>query len=142
MKYLSDFFTAEFIGFVVCGVIAAAVNLGSRILFNLVIPSYLIAVILAYGMGMLTAFLLDKILIFKDSNKSTKQQAGGFIIINLLGLLQTVVFSLLFNDIIFPRVGWTLYPETLAHLIGVGIPVFTSYLGHKYISFGKRKADL
>lgn len=137
MTILRDYFSIEFIGFVISGGIAALVNLGSRILLNLAIPSYVISIILAYCLGMLTAFLLDKFLVFKKSSNSYRRQIGGFIIINLLGLLQTVVFSLLFADFIFPAINWTWNADTIAHFIGVAIPVFTSYLGHKYVSFGK-----
>lgn len=34
-----------------------------------------------------------------------------------------------------PGLGWSLYPETVAHIAGVIVPVFTSYLGHRYLTF-------
>ncbi|WP_042705916.1 GtrA family protein [Methanomicrobium mobile] len=135
MKYISDFKSIEFIGFFVCGAIAAAVNITSRIIFNAILPSYVISILLAFVAGLLTGFILDKYLIFKKSKTSTEWQICAFIAINIIGVLQTVVFSLLFYEIIFPAINWTFYPDTIAHMIGVGIPVFTSYLGHKYISF-------
>lgn len=136
MKYISDFKSPEFIGFIVCGAVAAAVNVASRIIFDTILQSYIISILLAFIAGLLTGFVLDKYLIFKKSKKATEWQLCAFIAINLIGVLQTVLFSLLFYEIIFPIINWTFYPDTIAHIIGVGIPVFTSYLGHKYISFG------
>lgn len=36
---------------------------------------------------------------------------------------------------VFPAVGLTLRPKAVAHSVGVVIPVFISFLGHKYLSF-------
>lgn len=136
LSFLHTFLTKEFIGFLLCNGFAAVVNFGSRIAVNSVLSSYVVSVVIAYGLGMLTAFILNKLLIFTSSPYSTSRQAAGFIFINILGLVQTVIFSLLFRDWIFPMVDWTFYPAACAHLIGIGAPIFTSFIGHKYISFG------
>ena len=39
------------------------------------------------------------------------------------------------RGLIFPAVGFTWHGETVAHVIGVLVPVVTSYLGHKHFSF-------
>ena len=38
---------------------------------------------------------------------------------------------------LFPALGFTWHDETIAHAIGVAIPIFTSYLGHKHFSFAR-----
>jgi putative flippase GtrA len=40
----------------------------------------------------------------------------------------------------FPAMGMRFHPETLAHAIGVAVPVFTSYFGHKALTFKERPA--
>ncbi len=134
--HIKDYFTKEFVKFLCCNGFAAVVNFGSRILFN-GFMEYLPAVLLAYCCGMLTAFTLNKFLVFDGKEGRTSRQFFGFFVVNLLGLAQTLLFSMLFRDVIFPAMHWTFYPDALAHLIGISIPIFTSFLGHKYFSFRK-----
>jgi len=136
--HIKDYFTRQFILFFVCNTFAAGVNFGSRILFSMVTP-YEIAIVLAYCCGLFTAFILNKIFVFDAKHGKTSKQLFGFVIVNILGLAQTLLFSLLFRNIIFPQIGYDFYPDEAAHLIGVAIPVFTSFLGHKYFSFKKEK---
>jgi len=60
--------------------------------------------------------------------------------VNMLALVQTWIVSVylarfLIGDVAFfdgDKVAWA---EAIAHGVGVMLPVFTSYLGHKYLSF-------
>lgn len=139
LSFLHTFLAKEFIGFLLCNGFATGVNFGSRIVVNSVISSYVVSVVIASGFGMLTVFTLNKRFIFTQSTYSTSRQLAGFVCINLFGLLQTVIFSLLFQDWIFPMIGWTFYPAACAHLIGIGAPLITSFIDHKYISFGYKQ---
>ncbi len=134
--HIKDYFTKEFIKFLCCNGFAAAVNFGSRMLFSNFME-YIPAVILAYLCGMLTAFILNKLFVFDGKQGKTGRQFLGFALVNVLAIAQTLLFSMLFRDIVFPALNWTLYPDALAHLIGISIPIFTSFLGHKYFSFRK-----
>jgi putative flippase GtrA len=51
------------------------------------------------------------------------------------GLLQVLAVSLLLEAIVFPRLGFTWHAATVAHVIGVASPAFTSYYAHKFFSF-------
>ena len=133
---LSDFIKPEFVKFLLCNGFAALVNFLSRIVINLVLP-FAVSVVLAYLVGMITAFVLNKLFVFKKSTLKTSRQLLGFTLVNVAAVLQTLGFSLLFRNAIFPAVGFTFYPSEVAHLIGVGIPVFTSFIGHKYFSFSQ-----
>jgi putative flippase GtrA len=85
---------------------------------------------------MVTAFVLNKFFVFKKKDsKRTPRQFFIFVLVNLVAVVQTLLFSLLFRNVVFPAVGFTFFPDEVAHLIGVGLPVFTSFLGHKYFSF-------
>ena len=132
---ISDYFTKEFILFFVFSGLAAIVNFGSRIIFSIWL-GYAISIVLAYMCGMVTSFIFNKYFVFKKrAIRKTPKQFMIFIIVNILAVTQTLIFSFLFRDVIFPQIDFTFYPEEVAHLIGVGIPVFTSFLGHKYFSF-------
>ena len=124
----------RFLKFLAVGGFAAAVNFGSRILFNVWL-SYPLAILLAYLLGMLTAFCLNRALVFRASTSPLHRQVMWFSVINLLALAQTLAISLLLARWIFPGVGWTWQPELCAHAIGVSVPVVTSYIGHRHLSF-------
>ena len=55
MKYISDFKSPEFIGFIVCGAVAAAVNVASRIIFDTILQSYIISILLAFIAGLVAS---------------------------------------------------------------------------------------
>lgn len=124
----------RFAHFVVAGGIAALLNFGSRILLSLTMP-YAASIVVAYCIGMLTAFVLNRAFVFKESSSSLQRQATRFTLINLLAVVQTLLISILLARQVFPVIGMEFHAETVAHAIGVAVPVFTSYLGHKHFSF-------
>lgn len=126
--------SARFVKFVVAGGVAAIANFCSRLLLSEFIP-YVPAIVIAYGIGMLTAFLLNRLFVFRGSANTLQQQATWFIAVNLLAVLQTVLISLLLARIVFPSIGMAFHAETVAHAVGVVVPVFTSYMGHKMLTF-------
>lgn len=120
--------------FGVAGGLAAVANIGSRIVFNRWMP-YTAAIILAYIVGMIVAFVLNRLFVFRETVNPLHYQAFWFTVVNLAAVLQTLAVSLLLADYVFPHAGLRWYPETVAHAIGVGIPVITSFIGHKKLSF-------
>jgi putative flippase GtrA len=56
-------------------------------------------------------------------------------LVNLVALLQTWLVSMALEFYFLPNLGVTLFRSELAHGIGVIVPVFTSYIGHKRWSF-------
>jgi putative flippase GtrA len=126
--------TREFALFVVAGGFAAVVNFGSRILFSLWIP-YVPAIVLAYCIGMLTAFVINRQFVFARSDRPLHHQVWWFTAVNVAAVVQTVIISLLFDRWVFPAAGMAWHPESVAHAIGLIVPVFTSYVGHKYLTF-------
>ena len=121
--------------FLVAGGVAALANFGSRILLSLALP-YVPAIVLAYCIGMATAFLLNRAFVFKGASNPLGHQLAWFVAVNLLAVAQTVLISLLFARWVFPAAGMDWHPETVAHALGVLVPVVTSYYGHKHLSFG------
>ena len=130
----------QFLLFVICGGTAAAVNVGSRILFSLAVP-FEVAVCLAYGLGMLTAFILNRVLVFKGSDRPIGQQVAWFVGINVISLLQTLAISVLLKRWLLPALEWRLDIPLSAHLVGVAVPIVTAYLGHKHFTFARSKGS-
>lgn len=125
---------SEFLRFLVVGGIAACANFGSRFIFSIFFD-YSFAIVLAYLIGMLVAFLLMRKHVFDARQKPLSPQVVKFIGINTLAVIQTLAISLLLARWALPSVGIQNHVEALSHLVGVIVPVVTSYFGHKLITF-------
>jgi putative flippase GtrA len=124
----------QFLRFLVAGGIAAVANFGSRFVLSMFF-SFGVAVFLAYLVGMLVAFLLMRGHVFNASQGPLAQQVTKFIGVNLLAVFQTLAISLLMARWLLPSVGIQNHVEALGHLVGVLVPVITSYFGHKFLTF-------
>jgi putative flippase GtrA len=124
----------QVIAYLFAGGIAAAVNFSSRFLLSMWF-SYAVAIVLAYGLGMLTGFVLMRWLVFDGARRSAALQAPIYILVNVLAVLQTLAVSLVLARWVIPPLGLGVNPEAPAHLVGIIVPVFTSYFGHKYFTF-------
>lgn len=126
----------EFAGFLLAGGLAALANLSSRWVFSHVF-SYPVAIVAAYGVGMITAFVLMRGQVFGSSGAGLAREAGAFTVVNLLAVAQTLLVSLALAYYLLPWLGWDWQRETVAHAVGVAAPIVTSYYGHKHWTFGR-----
>ncbi len=126
--------TPDFIRFFVAGGIAAGANFGSRFFFS-VFFSYSVAVIFAYIVGMLVAFLLMREYVFNSSKGPLQSQLTKFAMVNLFAIVQTLVISFLLARWALPSIGVEKQAEAFGHLVGVLVPIITSYMGHKNFTF-------
>jgi putative flippase GtrA len=101
---------------------------------------YVAAIVLAYCIGMATAFVLNRRFVFTGTDTPVVRQAGWFVLVNLAAVAQTLVVSLLLARWGLPAIGWDWQVETVAHAFGVAVPVVTSYFGHKWLSFAPGKS--
>jgi putative flippase GtrA len=131
---IQQFASRQFLVFLLTGGMAAALNFGSRIVYSHWL-SFSSAVILAYVTGMITAFVLARLFVFKESRQSVQRSAVFFILVNLVAILQTWGISMGLAFFALPALGVTLYAQEISHAVGVVVPVFTSYIGHKRWSF-------
>ena len=131
---IKHFFSKQFMVFLLTGGTAAAVNFGSRILYSQHVD-FSSAVILAYMTGMITAFVLAKLFVFRKSRQSMHRSAFFFILVNLVAIAQTWGISMGLAHYLLPSLGVTSFVPEIAHATGVAVPVFTSYIGHKRWSF-------
>ena len=123
--------------FLFAGGTAALVNILSRIAFNWLMP-YEVAIVVAYLCGMTTAYLLNKHFVFASSGRGIASEYTRFALVNLAAVAQVWVVSVGLARLVFPAIGFAWHAETVAHVIGVTIPVFTSYMGHKHFSFAAK----
>lgn len=129
----------RFFRFLLAGGLAALCNFGSRFFYSLFVD-FSAAVVFAFMTGLTVGYLLNKLYVFTTSANSPAREITWFVVINLLALAQTwglsVYLSELLQDARFDQftVGQR-WSEAGAHLAGVLLPVFTSYVGHRYLTF-------
>lgn len=131
---MRQFMSRQFLAFLLTGGTAAAVNFGSRIVYSQWL-GFSAAVIFAYLTGMLTAFVLARFFVFKAGQQSLHRSALFFALVNLVAVVQTWAISMALLHIVLPAWGVAKFAPEIAHAVGVMVPVFTSYLGHKRWSF-------
>jgi len=124
----------QFLLFLLVGGLAALVNVLSRIGYSHWF-GFSTAIVLAYVTGMVTAFVLSRLFVFRDSRRSLHHSAFYFVLVNLAAVAQTWLVSTLLAFHVLPWLGVSLFRLEIAHAVGVAAPVFSSYFGHKYLSF-------
>lgn len=131
---IQPFMSRQFMAFLLAGGTAAVVNFCTRILYSNWM-GFSTSVVLAYLTGMVTAYILARIFVFKGSTQTLQRSMLLFTLVNVLAIVQTWAVSLLMAYALLPALGVTRYTLEIAHAIGIVVPVFTSFLGHKYWSF-------
>jgi putative flippase GtrA len=124
----------QFVRFLAVGGFAAALNFVSRIVLSHWLP-FAAAIVVAYLIGLITAFLLNRRFVFTDATNRLHHQMFWFVVVNAIALAQTLLVSLLFAHYVLPFLGFSWHVEEVAHAAGVATPIFTSYIGHKRLSF-------
>lgn len=132
------FLSRQFVAFVISGGIAAACNFGSRIFFDIYL-SFSTSIILAYVIGMITAYSLNRFFVFSQTTRSHSSSIFYFVLVNVFAVLQTWCISLVLAYYFLPYFSVELYVFEISHFFGVIVPVFTSFIGHKYLTFGNPK---
>ncbi|HTZ35134.1 MAG TPA: GtrA family protein [Stellaceae bacterium] len=135
---LAALLSSPFLRFLLSGGIAAAINIGARILVSRFI-GYEAAVVVAYLIGMTAAYVLMLLFVFPASGKSRAHEYLRFGLVNLVALVQVWLVSVGLARWAFPALGFAWHPDTVAHVVGVLSPVVTSYAGHKFFTFAPAK---
>lgn len=124
----------QFLLFLLTGGVAALVNVISRIGFSRFLR-FELAVLAAYGIGMVTAYVLARQFVFRNPAITVRRSFAAFALVNLFAVLQTWIVSVGMRNWLLPLLGIVVLKDLIAHTIGVLVPVVSSYFGHKHISF-------
>ena len=135
-KHVTVASTSKFLRFLFTGGIAAFANITIRYLFTPIL-GFEISVLGAYLIGMVIAYVLFRSYVFGRSGRSVTSESYRFVAVNIIALGLVWGVSVGLARVLFPAIGWTWHAEDLAHLIGVGVPVISSYVGHSKYTFGR-----
>ena len=128
-------FSHQFIMFLVAGGVVAMVNFISRFYYD-DIMTFGSAVVMSYLTGMVVAFLLMRLFVFEKNKERLKLEIFFFLLVNTFAIFLTWGVSVGLAEYLFPVIRFSWYRFEIAHIIGISVPVFSSYLGHKYLTFG------
>ncbi len=120
--------------FLLAGGIAAAVNVTTR-LATTPLLGYGWSIVLAYLVGLTTAWLLFRRYVFGPSSGHPAAEYLRFGLVNVVALAQVLAVSVLLADYLFPYTGFTFHAQTVAHVIGVLSPIATSFFAHRAWTF-------
>lgn len=135
-KLRRTFFSAQFIGFVGVGVTAAICNWGARHVLEAAV-GFAWAVALAYAVGFVVAFTLNRTLVFPRASTSIHHQVSYFTFANLVSFPIVWGASMTMSQLILPGMGWTWRVSDVAHLVALGLPAAVSFLIHKFYTFAR-----
>jgi len=139
-KLVDEFLSAQFARFFFAALSAALVNFVARILLDPYI-GYNKAIVVSYVIGTVFAFFLYQREVFGKGTRPFWQEAGMYLFVTLAAMAQTLIVSVLLADYVFPYVGWHWYGKEIAHIVGMAVPMFSSFLGHKYLTFSHEPVD-
>lgn len=126
------FFTKQFLNFITVGISAAFLHWFARYLLGYLF-SFSTSVVLAYGFGILVAFILNRVFVFPSSTVPLGQQAYKFVIINL------IMFPVVWGVSIFAEsilMGLSIsYSHSLAHGIAVLLPGMMTFVAYRFFTF-------
>jgi len=126
----------RFLIFLLVSGFAAVANVGARVMFGLWFP-YLESIVLAFFVGLGTAFTLNRLIVFRDRSGQVHHQAAWFVAVNLFALVQTAAISIVLARWVLTPLDLP-YAETWAHMLGVAAPAITSYIAHNRLTFRRR----
>ena len=133
-KLVNEFLSPQFFRFFCSALAAAAVNFIARLLLDPYV-GYNKAIVISYLIGTVFAFFLYQREVFGKGARPLWQEAGLFSFVTFAAIAQTLIVSVLLADHVFPSIGWEWYAKEVAHIVGMGVPMFSSFLGHKYLTF-------
>ena len=130
--------SSDMFRFILTGGTSAVLNALSRILFSLVF-TYEQAIVLAYLVGVITAYVLARLFVFPVSGRPASQEFLRFALVNVVSLTQVWLVSVGLAHHLFPAVGFTWHAELVAHVVGLCSITVTSYYLHKHFSFRAKR---
>jgi putative flippase GtrA len=137
---LSLLLTRQFALFVLVGGVAALIHWTARILLNLVMD-FRVAVIVAYAVGIGTAFLLNKRFVFPDSGRALAGEVRYFVLFNVAAFPLVFGASVLLAEQALPWLGFTWHVPEIAHAIAISLPLLVNFFLHKFITFKPQEPD-
>jgi putative flippase GtrA len=133
-RVVSFYLSAQFARFILVGGVALACHWLSRFVFNEFVD-YGWAISLAYLVGILVAFVLNKIYVFPYSERSLKFEVSAFLLVNIAAFPVVWAVAYVLGEWILTVYMPRSLALALAHGFAITLPVFVNYALHKLVTF-------
>lgn len=127
----------QFAKFVVVGGVALGANWIARIVFNQWV-GYNAAIVLAYGVGIATAYLLNREFVFPGSKQARHSEVMYFVAVNVGAFPFVWLIAYFLGDALLPRFMDVGLARALGHGLAITTPVFVNFALHKFVTFRER----
>ncbi len=135
LMYLQRMYISwQFLKFLAVGGAAALLHWLARFGFD-VFLDFGPSVVLAYGVGILIAFVLNRVLVFPKSVRPVRQEIVIFTFVNIASFPLVVAISVLMGIYVLPNFFDTDVAKAIGHGLGVLSPVLVNFAAHKLITF-------
>jgi putative flippase GtrA len=94
-----------------------------------------LAVTVSYILGMLCAYVLARILVFRGAKTTVGRGLVRFVIVNIGSFCLVFTVTMLMRRLLLPALSITENQELISHVIGLGSSAIPSYFGHKRFTF-------
>ena len=133
-RVLAFYWSSQFVRFLAVGGVALVAHWLSRFAFNAFV-GYGWAIVLAYAVGMIVAFILNKTYVFPYSQRSLKFEVFFFFLVNIAAFLLVWVTAYVLGEWVLSRYIDRQLALALAHGFAITLPVFVNYALHKLVTF-------
>lgn len=133
--FLLLYFSAQFLKFLFSGSMSALVNWSTRLILHQILEvdsDY--SFIIAYFLGLLTAFLLYRKFVFPYSFLPSTTQSIRFLIVNF-SFFPIVFFAFNFLVDLLLSFGMGDYAHPVSHVLVIGLPAVITFLLYKFFAF-------
>ena len=127
------FLSRQFLRFLAVGMAAASLHWLARLLLSHWI-SFAWALVLAYGVGIFFAYLLNAVYVFPASTRPRALQIRDFVVVNVCFFPLVWSVAYLLNGLLI-SLGYVLYAKELAHAVAVVVPAAATFLIYKLYAF-------
>ena len=133
-RLISLYVSEQFGRFLIAGGIALLLNWVSRFVFNQYVD-YGPAIVMAYAVGILVAFVLNKLFVFPYGDRPVNAELFFFFLFNIVAFPFVWIAAYVLGEWLLPR--WLPSSAALAlgHGIALTLPVFVNFFLHKFVTF-------
>jgi putative flippase GtrA len=128
------YWSEQFARFLAVGAVALLCHWLSRFAFNLFV-SYAWAIAWAYLVGMIVAFVLNKIYVFPYSKRSLDFEMFFFFLVNIAAFPPVWAVAYVLGEWILAGHIERPLALAIAHGFAITLPVFANYALHKFVTF-------
>ena len=126
--------TREILRYLGCGILAAFITLGARMLFSLALP-FTAATLCAQLVGLVTGYYLYRTFVWTGTARSIRSTIAPFVMVNLASVVIVLVVSITIRALLLKFYSVVEIVDLFAHASGLVCGAAFSLVGHRTFTF-------